>query len=349
VGDRFLWVLPGLAIVGVAGFSAAQRVRVSQVVSPHQREIRENPLVDRRRVLEGGKSEPLALVFPLLLLAIAFYLLVGVELFYLTDLFGNRMNTVFKVYFQSWLLLAIVGAYGIYYACDPPSGRPSRRYREGGTEEPGGHPQSPVRKPCGFLHLLSTRSSHLGYYSWVGVVIALLVASLYYPVGAVLDRTGVFNESHTLRDNTLDGLGFLKKSDPGEYAAITWLRDQAPWGRMVEAVGDDYSDYGRISASTGRPTVLGWKGHEHQWRGTTRVFDGREEDVARIYRSDDEAEVEHLLQRYGVRYVYVGRRERSTYGSEHLSKFNEFMKTAFQQDGVIIYERVEGYGRSGAR
>jgi len=160
-------------------------------------------------------------------------------------------------------------------------------------------------------------------------------------VGAVLDRTGILREEHTISDNTLDGLAFLQQNAPGEYAAIQWLRDDAPWGRMVEAVGDDYSDFGRISSSTGLPTVLGWKGHELQWRSSISSFQGREEDVRTIFSSDDSAEVLQLLDLYDVRYVYLGSRERRTYGGENLSDFDGFLRTAFEQDGVIIYEMVQ--------
>ena len=134
----------------------------------------------------------------------------------------------------------------------------------------------------------------------------------------------------------------------GEYVAIRWLRDDAPWGRIVEAVGDDYSDYGRISAGTGLPTVLGWKGHERQWRGSSRLFDGREEDVAQIYQTDDPVEALGLLQKYGVRYVYVGARERSSYGEAGMEKFDGFLRTAFTAQGVIIYE-MDGGAERGQR
>jgi uncharacterized membrane protein len=240
--------------------------------------------------------------------AVAFYLLVGAELFYLADFFGNRMNTVFKVYYQSWLLLTVAGVYGLYYWC---TNRQPRR--------------------------LAWR---VGQYAWVGMILLLVLASLYYSVGAVLNRTGVLGPNHTLADNTLDGLAFVQEQDPGEHAAIAWLREEAPRGRIVEAVGDDYSDYGRISSSTGLPTVLGWRGHEHQWRGTTSIFEGREEDVAQIYQSDNPQLVRSLLERYDIRCVYVGSRERARYGPIHLEKFNTFMRTAFEREGVVIYERL---------
>ena len=173
---------------------------------------------------------------------------------------------------------------------------------------------------------------------WTGIALLLIVFSFYYPVGAVLERTGILQEQHTISDNTLDGLAFLKQDAPGEYEAIQWLRDDAPWGRMVEAVGDDYSDFGRISSSTGLPAVLGWKGHELQWRGFTPSLNNREDDVRAIYSSDDLSEVLGLLVSYDVRYVYLGQRERRTYGGENLADAAGFLRTVFDQDGVIIYE-----------
>ena len=300
VGGRTLWVLPGLAMVAVAAFSAAQRFRQGR--------------------------EP-ATVFPLLLVALAFYLLVGAELFYVNDTFGGpfrRMNTVFKVYYQSWLLLGLAGAYGLYY------------WRSHAPEWRSNHSGSGT---------LRKRAIRLGNYAWAGGVAVLLVASVYYPVGAVLDRTGVLTRGHSFGDNTLDGLDFVRNQDPGEYAAIKWLRDEAAWGRIVEAVGDDYSSYGRISSSTGLPTLLGWKGHELQWRGNSKLFHGREEDVAKIYESNNGDEVRRLLQEYDVRYVYLGLRERTDYGGGNLEGFDGFLETAFERDGVIIYELLDGTGQ----
>ena len=301
IGGRTILVIPGLVLVALAGLSAMQRARL--------------------------KLEP-ATVFPLLLAGLAFYLLAAAELFYVVDQFGGgfrRMNTVFKVYYQVWLLLSIVGAYGLYYLWSVRSSA-----------------QHPFR--WGRFGLGATPAARFlgaGRYLWAGFAALLLVASFYYTVGAVLDRTGVLREGHTLDDNTLDGLAFLQRPAPGEYAAIKWLRDEAPWGRMVEAVGDDYSDFARISSSTGLPTILGWKGHELQWRSSAASFQGREDDVRAIYNSGDPEEVLRLLNAYGVRYVYLGSRERQTYGGESLADFDEFLRTAFEQDGVIVYEMVQ--------
>ena len=164
----------------------------------------------------------------------------------------------------------------------------------------------------------------------------LLAASFYYTAGATLARS-----SESAGERTLDGLAFLKESAPGEYAAIQWLRDDAAPGRIIEAVGDDYSDYGRVSAATGRAGVLGWKGHEIQWRGSHEAFAGREEAIAAIYSGHNPAEARRLLELYGVRYIYLGDRERRTYGVSELPQYGGFLKTAFHQDGVIVYEMSE--------
>ena len=302
IGGRMILVVPGLALVALAGFSAMQRVRL--------------------------KLDP-AMAFPLLLAALAFYLLIGAELFYVVDQFGGgfrRMNTVFKTYYQAWLLLGIVSAYGLYYIWSVRSSVSSA------------------------LNL--ARYLRVVRWVWVGATAFLLAVSFYYPVGAVLDRTGLFDDGHTLDDNTLDGLAFLNgpgENEPGEYAAIQWLRDDTPWGRMVEAIGGDYSKFGRVSSSTGLPTVLGWIGHEQQWRTSTASFQTRENDVQAIYSSSDSEEVRRLLESYDVRYVYLGSRERDTYGGENLADFTGFLKTAFEQDGVIIFEMLQPNASTGGR
>ncbi len=281
VGSRFGRVLPLMALAGLGLYGAFRWAREPQ-------------------------GSPVA--FAALFLSLGYYLLVGAELFYLQDLFGTRMNTVFKLYYQAWLFLAMGGAYSLYYW--------------------GSRAASPARLP------------RLATYGWFGLAALLLAASLYYPVGAAWDKTRGFSGRATL-----DGLAFVKEADPAEYEAIAWLRDEAEWGRMVEAVGDDYSEYGRISASTGLPAVLGWRGHEHQWRGSTVPFHGRPEDVAELYRIRDAERLEQLLRKYNVRYVYAGRRERSSYGELALEQFPQLLRPVFRSGSVIVFEVVpEGAG-----
>jgi YYY domain-containing protein len=56
-------------------------------------------------------SQPQISVFVLLLLATAALLALSVEYVFLRDIFLTRMNTVFKFYFQAWVVWAIAGGY----------------------------------------------------------------------------------------------------------------------------------------------------------------------------------------------------------------------------------------------
>ncbi len=257
------------------------------------------------------------LVFALLLAAAGFYLLAGAELFHIADQFGNRMNTVFKVYYQAWLLLGIAGAVGSYYIVAAPL---------------------PRRRPD--LRRALLRAVGIAYAALASL---LLLASAYYPAGAIVERTGWGQPGENWDDNTLSGLAYLQVAAPGEYEAIRWLATVEEPGRIVEAVGDDYTDYGRIASATGRATILNWPGHERQWRGDDREFAGRADDVAAIYGSDDGAAARNLLARYDVRWVIVGPREQSTYGSgvqQRMMGWTDagWLTEVFSSGGVRIYE-----------
>ena len=91
---------------------------------------------------------------------------------------------------------------------------------------------------------------------------------------------------------------------------------------MLEAVGEDYSAFGhaRISTFTGRPTVIGWGGHELQWDhdpGAPRA--GRQDALHDARTSTRRAQ---LIDRYGVDYVVVGPIERTDYGDAGLAKWD---------------------------
>ncbi len=269
------------------------------------------------REKQGKES---ATPFVLMLMALAFFIIIVAELFHIVDSFSGawrRMNTMFKVYYQAWLLLGIAASFAVYGIWGT---------RAASSSVPPGR-------------ILLGR---LGRYGGAAGMAVLLAASLYYTAGAALDRGGGYGTPQEGR--TLDGLAYLDVEDPGEYAAIAWLRDEAPPGRIVEAVGNDYSRHGIVSASTGLPTLIGWKGHELQWRGSSDPFTGREEDVASIYSRADPAEAMRLLNEYDVRYVYLGSRERQQYGAPDLSQYDSFLRTVFQQDGVTVYEVWEEPG-----
>ena len=168
----------------------------------------------------------------------------------------------------------------------------------------------------------------------VGLCALLIAGSLIYPIAATLTMTNAFGV-----EPTLDGLAFVERTNPAEYEAIKWLNSNVGGAPViVEAAGGYFTDYFRVSARTGLPTILGSPGHELQWRGSYLPFEGREEDINLIYESEDIGEVEETLEKYSVTYVYVGDLEREQYGMEVGERFEDFMDVVFENEGVTIYK-----------
>lgn len=191
----------------------------------------------------------------------------------------------------------------------------------------------------------------------VGLVIVLLIG-LAFPVFGLLNRTGNFRLDKafellttlsTSKDDTakalarqeldslwtLDYFNVLQRQNPDEAAGLRWL-DSAPDGVVAEAIGGSYSGYARVSTFTGLPTVLGWPGHESQWRGSYGPQGSRQDDIKLLYATPDWAAAQEIISRYNIRYIYVGDLERGAPLREE--KFRSHLKVAFQQGNVTIYE-----------
>ncbi len=279
---RFVHILPLALLIGMAVWSAIHETR-----------------------LRG----PTGKAFALTLGALGLLLIMGPELMYVDDFFDaprQRMNTVFKLYYQAWVLLAAVSGYSIYYWL---SLRP---------------------RLTGRLRTLSTACAV--------AAIALVICGLYYPAAAAASKV---DEGGFADRPTLDGLAYVRDSRPAEYAAIEFIRDNLPDdAAILESVGE-WNEAGLISRSTGLPTVFNWPGHEIQWRGSNEAIGGRQNDVAAIYSTSDPERAKILMSRYDVDYVYVGPREILNHDGPGLQKFPEFMDTIFQQDNVTIYKLRE--------
>ncbi len=249
---------------------------------------------------------PMGRLFALALTALGLLLVMGPELLYVDDSFGGaseRMNTVFKLYYAGWLLLGVAAGFSVYYWA-----------------------------------ALRDRLAGWGRFMtavWSVAFVALLLGSAYYSLSAVVGK-GAFDQAPTL-----DGLAFIGE-DSAEYRAIERIRDDAGSESAVLEAFDSASYYGngpfgRVSASTGVPTVLGWAGHESQWRGSDAPYAGRPEDIETIYKTQEVELAKNLLAKYNVDYVYVGPLERRKYGDEGLEKFGTFMELFFSEGGITVY------------
>ena len=264
--------------------------------------------------------------FTMLLGALAFGLVAMTEIIFLKDVFvGNypRMNTVFKFYFQAWALLSITCGAAVYFIYE---GFRSADVVSGW--------QNWVRRGSQVL--------------WSAVLLLLLLAGMVYPIVGSYQRTNHYLQ----RTNSLDGLNYLQSYDPSDYAAIRWLNSHVEGSPVIveafDPQGGDYSDYGRISAFTGLPTLMGWVGHEYQWRVNwlnnaynAADFYRRGTDINAIYTNTNPNTVLSLMNQYNARYLYVGPLEKTTYTQANLNRFSKFMQTIYSANGVTIYRVPE--------
>ncbi len=112
----------------------------------------------------------------------------------------------------------------------------------------------------------------------------------------------------------LDGLGFLSRQYPDDVEAINWLnRNVSGQPVILEANGDSYTDYGRVSMVTGLPTVLGWFVHEWLWRGANDICTKRVGEISIIFESLDPWGTRFLLNKYKIEYIFLGKLERDKF------------------------------------
>lgn len=255
---------------------------------------------------ETDNPRQLQTAYILVVASIGALLVTAPEFVYLRDQFGWRMNTIFKFYYQAWILWSIVAAYASIFLVKTLSGR-----------------------------------SRLLVQVGLGL---LILASLVYPLFSLWSKTNAFSPAYW----TLDGVEYLRRQSPEEMAAIDWLQS-APAGVVAEAVppaGGSYTQYGRVSMLSGKPALLGWMGHESQWRGGNEAMGTRQLDLERLYCSSSWQETQSILDQYQIRYIFIGSLERSTYQPEYYNcqdgivenKFIHNLSLVFQLGQTSIYE-----------
>ncbi|MBI2611944.1 hypothetical protein HYW54_04355 [Candidatus Gottesmanbacteria bacterium] len=137
----------------------------------------------------------------------------------------------------------------------------------------------------------------------------------------------------------LDGLQWMKQEYLQDYEAVVWLK-QNVFGQSVilEANGESYTDYARISANTGLPTVIGWPVHEWLWRGSYDEAGKRIPEVQMMYESPDLNQTKELLNKYNVEYVFIGTLERQKYPNLVENKWETLGEQVFESGNTVIYK-----------
>jgi YYY domain-containing protein len=249
--------------------------------------------------------------FVFLLIFTGLCLTLSTEFLYLRDSFGVRMNTVFKFYYQAWVMLGCASAYAAWWL---------------------------TRRAAGVLSSLSRNA-------FTAFATLLILGGMVYTFLSIYSRVEGFRSPPNL-----DGASAVARSHPDDWAAIQWLQANVTGSPVIlEAPGKSYNYEGRISAFTGLPAVLGWALHEGQWRGTYTEQGLRETDIRTIYTTNDTSLALELLQKYDVRYIILGSPEivyieqQCTQGGvscnpgSALRKFEILFEPVFNSGQVTIY------------
>lgn len=216
------------------------------------------------------------------------------ELVYVRDIYENgnaRANTMFKLTYQAYIMFGMTMAYVI------------------------------------FRLLFVNGKKILKAIAVVGLVLLLWTCGYFGKsvdswFGQVLDPS---------QYKGLNATAFLETDYAEDAGAIKWLKENVKGSPVVlEANGDSYSEYERVSAMTGLPTVMGWYVHEWLWRNDVADLNAKADEIETIYTSTNIDEVQTLIEKYDISYIFVGSCEREKYANLN----NEVLQSL----GEVVYQ-----------
>ena len=269
------------------------------------------------------------LEFVLLLVITAAIVAFAAELFYLEFQAAHglwvRKHTGMKLYMELWILLSTSAACGVFYMLNNPGRK---------------------RKII-----------------WGTIVFILILACLIHPVATT---TSLLNTDsarcwHAFRPDTLDGMAYYGDINgqrfKSDYEAIRWINQNIEGSAVIlETPGIDKQFTSRVSTFTGLPTLVGWHIMQKMMKETgvwQRIF-----DVNTIYSTGNNSLALELLNKWNVKYIYIGYWEKATYdkayelrgwpkqnhSSEGFRKFDDHPEDyilLYENEGTSIYELID--------
>jgi uncharacterized membrane protein len=269
-------------------------------------------------MLRPGRSEGMR--FLLFLIGTAVTLTLVVEFIYLPGDIG-RMNTVFKFYLQSWIMLAL--SAGVCF---------------------GWVIQS--------LRYWKTRL----VFVWQIALFVLVTSAALFTLMGTTDK--IRDRMTADAPHTLDGLAFMQDAtfyDMGydmrlreDYEAIRWLQENIKGSPViVEGQAYEYRWGNRFTIYTGLPGVIGWNWHQRQQRAIlhNNIVQERVDEVNLFYTTEDITYVTKFLRDYDVAYIIVGQLEYAFYPGTDLTKFDlyegQLWEEIYQEGTTTIYKVLD--------
>ncbi|MCB0077301.1 MAG: hypothetical protein KDD73_07720 [Anaerolineales bacterium] len=237
--------------------------------------------------------------FTLALTALALGLTLVPEILYLQDHFGNRMNTIFKLYYQAWTLFALAATFAVVYLF--------RRL------------PTPIGLP------------------WFLVVTLLSALTLWYPATTLTTKVNAAGPAHWDGRFWMAEGGSADQDRFAAIEWLNQLPNEVVI--VERAGGAYNPRESALSGFTGHSTLLGWQNHESQWRGGNALFAERPAVIDEIYSTRDATRLRQLLADWQVDYVAVTDHERQQYGltDDQLRTLDEVLNPVFQQGSVTLY------------
>ena len=240
-------------------------------------------------------------LFTLVLFGFGTFLIIIPEFFYIKDIYPGhfRANTMFKMGYQAFMIMGIASTFVLYR-----------------------------------IRLWESKAR----FGMVFILLPFVILVGIYPFLAFPSYYGKLNDPATFQSlPNLDGLRWLENTHPQDYEMINYINRFVPGQQViVEAQGDSYTDYNRISAYTGNPTIAGWWVHQWLWRGSSDVVGKRIPDIEALYQSEDVEETRRIIKKYDVQYVVVSKMEREKY-----TRLNE---DKFALLGTQVFRSSDGFG-----
>ena len=230
-----------------------------------------------------------------LLLFTAFILLYLSELFYVKDIFGNRMNTIFKFHYQVWIVFSITSGISLK-----------------------------------FLFEYNLRNITRIILSISFLILA--TSNIYFVTASYLTK---IKESSNLNPN-LSSINHLE-NDTNKYELIKYLRLNSNHNDVIiETQGKSYTNDSQISSESRIPTILGWVGHQLQWRSNHSDIYNREEDIDTFYISNDSQEIINIINKYSITMIILGPNEIEKYNINSLNKFLNISEIIYKNNDYTL-------------